>query len=230
MMYNFTTWIKIEMIVCFIGFFMMATMLSVRAYKKWNDAIYISIAIVLSGVVWGTILLYPIGIISNNVYIKSNLAKKIILNMNEYKYKNEYKCLEVVKTSVEDGYDGDFNSLESVKYYYDFLEINIIEKSINISEFISFLTNGDITTIVEIQSKLHKVTETKTINGVIENNVDNNVISYKIGNYVLGKDEKGEISTLIDNNRVNLSIVYDKELCKDKKTITRYKVTNVVRE
>jgi hypothetical protein len=211
-MYSFTTWVRGYGLICIIG--CIVTLILVEKKYKKDLAVLICF-------IWSVIVVLPfMGVINKADHY--NIKDKVWLV--DYKDKKSYKDFKDVEHCVIKGYDSGFESLDDTRYYYDYFNIETNYKEISISQLLNYLKNDDKNEIFKANVELHKATVIQSLNGILKTNIDNGNVYYSIDGHILGKDEKGQISSLANNQPVKLNIVYNKEPCKDSKNITEYKI------
>lgn len=218
-MYTLITWIAGYSIVCLFGW-IVTHILVIRGYKNkykedCDELVFVTFF------VWALILILPFWRTIDQKHYQ-DIKEKVWLV--DYKDKRPYKDLKAIEQCVTKGYDNEFDSLDNTKYYYDYLNIEISYKEISFSQLLDNLQTKDINGIYKTNIQLHKATVIQSLNGILKTNIDNGSVYYTIDGYTLGKDEKGQISSLANNQPIKLNIVYNNEAYKGDKNITDYKI------
>lgn len=149
--------------------------------------------------------------------------KASTISVKDYNDKTVYKDFKEVNNCINNGYNNKFGIL-NLDNNYDYLTIELTCRPISFSELRNYISSHDNNLIYNVESKLHKVTKPLILEGVLKTEIKEGIPLYLIGGYTLSKDEQGSISSLANNQKVILNIIYNEELNKDKKNITHYRI------
>ena len=194
----------------------MGCFISSKGDKLWMSFIIIELLLIFS------IFVFGIRIVTPNHYVKVVKLTDISSRSNMV----DYKELNEVNECINKGYNGEYSKLDSSDYYYDYLNIVLTDKSMSVSELWSYMKKTNDNLIYSSVSNLHKATVKLKLEGLLKTEIEKGVTMYLINGYVLGVDEKSSIASLANNQKISLDIIYDKDLYKNDKKITAYKIIN----
>jgi len=195
---------------------LMGCFISSKGDKLWMSFIIIELLLIFS------IFVFGIRIVTPNHYVKVVKLTDISSRSNMV----DYKELNEVNECINKGYNGEYSKLDSSDYYYDYLNIVLTDKSMSVSELWSYMKKTNDNLIYSSVSNLHKATVKLKLEGLLKTEIEKGVTMYLINGYVLGVDEKSSIASLANNQKISLDIIYDKDLYKNDKKITAYKIIN----
>jgi len=159
-----------------------------------------------------------------NPYIE--VSKSTEISMRGYYNRSVYGELQEVNECVNKGYNGEYSKLDSSDYYYDYLDITLENKPVNLSGLLNYIKTDNPNLIYYSTIKLHKVTVKLKLEGILKPKIENGITTYLINDYVLGVDEKSSIASLANNQKISLDIIYSKDLNKNDKKIMDYRIIN----
>lgn len=228
-MYTYNDWVIIYCKFFFVAYVINLIILIIKDCKEKGVFIILTYPIFL-GILWGVIFIaLSLSLVTFGNREQNQNKYTVGTNkvwMVDYKDKKSYDKFKEVEQGVNNEYYKEFENLDSTKYYYDYMNIELVYKKISFSQCFEYLTNLHENIILNAKVEFHKNTVYKTLQGILKTNIDNSNVYYTIDKYTLGKDEKGQIASLANNQQIKLDIVYNKESCKDDKNITEYKIIN----
>lgn len=153
------------------------------------------------------------------------LMNEPVTNSISYCKSNDvYSKLNALKECLNNEYDN-FDSLKHYDYYYDHMVIVMKYKSIGLKDYCKYLFKGDDNSAFEFDVKVEKFTQRLHVEGILKTKINDGCCTYSIGNYIFDEDKQRRMSSLANNQEIQLDVIYDKDFESDGH-IRRYVIIN----